>query len=46
MTTIYKESKGHYGSLTIHHKLTEEGIHISLKRVQPLMKKSRYPLYC
>ncbi|MFS1515083.1 IS3 family transposase [Bacillus sp. SCS-151] len=40
MTTIHKESKGRYGAPKIHHQLTEEGIHISLKRVQRLMKKA------
>ncbi|WP_425388506.1 IS3 family transposase [Bacillus solimangrovi] len=40
MKSIYKESKRRYGAPKIHHQLIEEGIHISLKRVQRLMKKA------
>jgi len=37
---IYTESKGRYGAPKIHHLLSKEGYHVSLKRVQRLMKKS------
>ncbi len=36
---IYLDSKKRYGAPKIHHKLRENNINISLKRVQRIMKK-------
>jgi len=38
--SIHQESKQRYGAPKIHHLLKQEGFHVSLKRVQRLMKKS------
>ncbi len=37
---IHAGSKGHYGAPKIHHLLTEEGVKVSINRVQRIMKKA------
>lgn len=37
---IHKESDGRYGALKIHAQLLKEGLKVSIKRVQRLMKKA------